>query len=72
MKLWFDVEERYNATSISLDIVRQELWFDVEERYNATKKCVLLQQQELWFDVEERYNATATFRRGAHSGCGLM
>ena len=34
--LWFDVEERYNATSISLDHSESVLWFDVEERYNAT------------------------------------
>ena len=36
MLLWFDVEERYNATSRRLVAQAMALWFDVEERYNAT------------------------------------
>ena len=34
--LWFDVEERYNATAFAKLICAAVLWFDVEERYNAT------------------------------------
>ena len=35
-RLWFDVEERYNATNVAVVTERRWLWFDVEERYNAT------------------------------------
>ena len=34
--MWFDVEERYNATHIAEKHCTFMLWFDVEERYNAT------------------------------------
>ena len=37
-QLWFDVEERYNATRSQYLNRQMQLWFDVEERYNAT--CV--------------------------------
>ena len=38
MQLWFDVEERYNATRFVQTDSLDRLWFDVEERYNATNK----------------------------------
>ena len=37
LKLWFDVEERYNTTSSSTLTIHTSLWFDVEERYNTTE-----------------------------------
>ena len=36
LKLWFDVEERYNTTSADNNDKKNGLWFDVEERYNTT------------------------------------
>ena len=55
--MWFDVEERYNATNSHAKVADFKLWFDVEERYNATILCVSRRITKLWFDVEERYNA---------------
>ena len=36
LRLWFDVEERYNTTVASTVYNIFPLWFDVEERYNTT------------------------------------
>ena len=70
--LWFDVEERYNATCrLKLRVILQ-LWFDVEERYNATQSLSKDIVPELWFDVEERYNATKRTLETNKRSCGLM
>ncbi len=37
--LWFDVEKRYNTTSILSSCSIILLWFDVEKRYNTTERC---------------------------------
>ena len=72
MLLWFDVEERYNATSRRLVAQAMALWFDVEERYNATHFRFFCCVNTLWFDVEERYNATCKSPNDSLYGCGLM
>ena len=36
LRLWFDVESRYKATSHFKGKSPQTLWFDVESRYKAT------------------------------------
>ena len=35
--LWFDVEKRYNTTSLFVGLHFGQLWFDVEKRYNTTQ-----------------------------------
>ena len=37
LPLWFDVESRYEATSLLIDASLLRLWFDVESRYEATR-----------------------------------
>ena len=44
LTLWFDVEERYNATTTATTLRKDELWFDVEERYNATGETSLVDE----------------------------
>ena len=55
LKLWFDVEERYNTTLLKKDRMEFQLWFDVEERYNTTEviisainmRCGLMQKKDI-------------------------
>ena len=70
--MWFDVEERYNATEDQSANDSERLWFDVEERYNATLVKFVVISLWLWFDVEERYNATGETSLVEDNCCGLM
>ena len=57
-KLWFDVESKYEATSIWQEVDSQWLWFDVESKYEATVTLAQDTIYALWFDVESKYEAT--------------
>ena len=70
--LWFDVERRYNSTSVCNNIRNYKLWFDVERRYNSTVTDKGFESVVLWFDVERRYNSTRGGHKGCTAGCGLM
>ena len=42
VRLWFDVEKRYNTTKNQNKSSDRQLWFDVEKRYNTTYKFAFL------------------------------
>ena len=58
LKLWFDVESKYEATLVPVITNSVLLWFDVESKYEATLQFLKYKILMLWFDVESKYEAT--------------